>query len=128
MTAINLVKQADLKNGSFPKNVRTIYKRGVMQFCKKDRAKLAKNWLSFEETSGTASSIQESQKTIRKVIPEGLTNTREAFMAEQNVAALLDAEASNEMSRSSKEGGQKHTLFIKNLCETVEEQDLMELF
>lgn len=68
-TYISLVKQCDLKSGEFPKHVRTTYKRGVMQFCKQDKARLARKWLTFEEQNGTAESILECQKTIRKVLP-----------------------------------------------------------
>ena len=72
LTYVGLVKLADMKLGSFPKNVRSTYKRGVTQFCKQGKAKLAKIWLAFEQQAGSASSIQQCQRAIRKFLPDGL--------------------------------------------------------
>ena len=45
-----------------------------MQYLQKEpgRVRLARKWLEFEQISGTAQTIQDCQKALRKVLPSGI--------------------------------------------------------
>ena len=58
LVAISTTRQADLLLQTFPKHTRTCFKRGVIQFVKKEgKVKLGRKWLEFEQMSGTTLSI-----------------------------------------------------------------------
>lgn len=126
-TYIALVKQCDLKSDDFPKHVRTTYKRGVIQFCKNDKAKLAQKWLSFEEQNGTAESILDCQKAIRKALPQGLSNEASPVI---DVVEETKDDMKSVASSTDHRGKDtpKFTLFVKNLSLEAEEEDILALF
>ena len=130
-TYVALIKQVDLKAGTFPKHTRTTFKRGVTQFCKQDKAKLAKKWLSFEESFGTAATILECHKTLRKVLPGHSQQIIEERASEQvKQVDTIEESKDNDASVASGKSVQnpKHTLFLKNLSLAVEEEDISALF
>ena len=96
---------------------------------------LSKKWLEFEQISGNAQTIQDCQKAIRKVLPNALDFLQTVTQPQAPTITVNNEESKDERSsaKHSSKGSRgaaalKHTLFVKNLSQAVEEEDIQNLF
>ena len=149
MTNIMYVSNCDIRLNANGKHVRSCFKRGI-QTCKDiEKEKLAQKWLKWEQSNGTAHSIQDCRSTMRKLFSystseavapleqpaasqqqrtakpsNSKTKTRDEQTRQEMPPTFDDSMSMSSTSRQR----DKHTLFIKNLSTEAEEDDIREVF